>query len=39
MGDTGISERIILKFISEICGGCDSVAWIECDDRDQCQLC
>lgn len=26
MGDTGISERLTLKFISEICGVCDGVA-------------
>jgi hypothetical protein len=39
MGDTGISEKIMLKLISEIYGGCDGVAWIECDDGDQCQLC
>jgi len=39
MEDTGISERMMLKFIPEIYGACDGVARIECDDRDHCQLC
>jgi hypothetical protein len=37
MHDTTV--KMILKFISEIYGGCDGVAWIECGGRDQCQLC